>query len=830
MNTLYKMKQGSVVDASLAEIAEIAENSVKKYLHNMRRVAVAAENSVKSFKDMERFDVVAKNIAEGSMEKTDHIDIVTNATKELVAENGLFLSHIKKTAEDCLRNFLQKNLTQQNYIESSIDTNQNSGTENIIEPTTDIIDSNYGISVSNIDNDGVENENIINNGIVKESESNVNNDGISVSNISNEASDDYKIVNDGLILSHVKKTAEDCLRNFLQKNLDITSTKNKVPMIGTNQNSRIENIIEPMTDIIDSNDGPLSTASNINNDGPLSTASNINNDGLSTASNINNDGLSTASNINEDGLLSAASNINEDGLLSAASNINEDGLSAQNINNDGISAQNINNDGISAQNINNDGISASNINNEASDDYDKIVNDGLILLNIKKTAEDCLRNFLQKNLDITSMKNKVPIIDTYQNSRTENNIEPMTDIIDSNDGLSALNINNDGISTASNKDGSSALNNDGALNVNKDGPSASNVNKDGLFTASNKDGSSALNNDGALNVNKDGLSTASNKDGALNSNKDGPSASNINNDGISASNINNDDGISASNIMDDGLSTTSNINKDGLSITSNINKDGLSTTSNINKDGLSTTSNINKDGLSAASNNDGSASELAKSAEESVRKVIEKMPSSIGNDLNETGSLLESKQDIRNRKKQGKSELFVSPDTNSQVSNNDKGIDTTNTTKFDSNMSSLPPLQVTKSNDNKNTDENLVTSVIGKSDIDNNLNEIMESAVNAIRNFLVNNNDTPKQTMINDITNNEFDSGNKIPLGDDKKIDKDKINSDRNKAFVYPVEKTLPDASITLYDVNHNDPNIKNMIKKTNLRIDPNDTSKFIIL
>ena len=732
MNTLYKMKQGSVVDASLAEIAEIAENSVKKYLHNMRRVAVAAENSVKSFKDMERFDVVAKNIAKGSMEKTDHIDIVTNATKELVAENGLFLSHIKKTAEDCLRNFLQKNLTQQNYIESSIDTNQNSGTENIIEPTTDIIDSNYGISVSNIDNDGVENENIINNGIVKESESNVNNDGISVSNISNEASDDYKIVNDGLILSHVKKTAEDCLRNFLQKNLDITSTKNKVPMIGTNQNSRIENIIEPMTDIIDSNDGL--SALNINNDGPLSTASNINNDGLSTASNIN-----------------------EDGLLSAASNINEDGLSAQNINNDGISAQN----------INNDGISASNINNEASDDYDKIVNDGLILSNIKKTAEDCLRNFLQKNLDITSMKNKVPIIDTYQNSRTENNIEPMTDIIDIDDGLSALNINNDGISTASNKDGSSALNNDGALNVNKDGPSASNVNKDGLSTASN-----------------------------------------INNDGLSASNINNDDGISASNIMDDGLSTTSNINKDGLS----------------------TTSNINKDGLSAASNNDGSASELAKSAEESVRKVIEKMPSSIRNDLNETGSLLESKQDIRNRKKQGKSELFVSPDTNSQVSNNDKGIDTTNTTKFDSNMSSLPPLQVTKSNDNKNTDENLVTSVIGKSDIDNNLNEIMESAVNAIRNFLVNNNDTPKQTMINDITNNEFDSDYKIPLGDDKKIDEDKINSDRNKAFVYPVEKTLPDASITLYDVNHNDPNIKNMIKKTNLRIDPNDTSKFIIL
>ena len=64
-------------------IAAVAENSVKKYLDNAVTENTVAENAV--------------------------------------AENGLIFSRIKKTAEDCLRNYLQKKHTQPNYLESGID-------------------------------------------------------------------------------------------------------------------------------------------------------------------------------------------------------------------------------------------------------------------------------------------------------------------------------------------------------------------------------------------------------------------------------------------------------------------------------------------------------------------------------------------------------------------------------------------------------------------------------------------------------------------------------------------------------------------------------------
>ena len=157
-------------------------------------------------------------------------------------------------------------------------------------------------------------------------------------------------------------------------------------------------------------------------------------------------------------------------------------------------------------------------------------------------------------------------------------------------------------------------------------------------------------------------------------------------------------------------------------------------------------------------------------------------------------------------------------------------------------MSSLPPLQVTTSNDNKNADEKLVTSVIDKSQVDNTLNEISKSAVETIRNFIGTNNDmfdVTTKRIINDASYNETESIGIKHSFDSKETDKvkseiDKIRDIRKKGSTLPGAYTKypsHDASITLYDVNYNDNKIiTNMIERTNLKIDPNNTSKFIIL
>ncbi len=194
------MKQDSVADAILDEIAKIAENSVKKYLDNTGRIAIVAENSVKKYIDnTDRIAIVAENSVKKYLDNTERIAIVAensvaeNAiTENANTENGLIISRIRKTAENCLRNYFEKKHTKQNYLESSIDitsmknnlpiidTNQKPFTANqtILEPMTDIDNSDSIVSKTNNSN-GIVNESTTktnnNNGIVNEPTTKTNN-------------------------------------------------------------------------------------------------------------------------------------------------------------------------------------------------------------------------------------------------------------------------------------------------------------------------------------------------------------------------------------------------------------------------------------------------------------------------------------------------------------------------------------------------------------------------------------------------------------------------------------------------------------------------------
>ena len=262
MNTLYKMKQDSKADAILAEIAKIAENSVKKYLDNAGRIAVVAENSVKKYIDNAvaensvknyldntgRIAVVAENsvkkylgntvaenaVAENSINKYLDNTVAENAVAEngvnkyldntvaenAVTDNGLIFSRIKKTAEDCLRNYLENNLESGIDITSMkkqlpiIDTKQKTKTVNqtILEPMNDIV--NEGVSKTsndNIVNEGVSKTNsndIVNEGVSKTSNDNIVNEGVSKTNNINGVNESSEYINNYDIESNYDTTTD----------------------------------------------------------------------------------------------------------------------------------------------------------------------------------------------------------------------------------------------------------------------------------------------------------------------------------------------------------------------------------------------------------------------------------------------------------------------------------------------------------------------------------------------------------------------------------------------------------------------------------------------
>jgi hypothetical protein len=338
------------------------------------------------------------------------------------------------------------------------------------------------------------------------------------------------------------------------------------------------------------------------------------------------------------------------------------------------------------------------------------------------------------------------------------------------------------------------------------------------------------------------------------------------NNGVS--NINNNDNVndSVTDTMNNGVS---NINNNGVinERSGNINDNSVSKTNNT------TASNYGKIKSTAI------LSELAKIAEESVRREMIKTPLNIQSEGNMKSTPLNTKKSIENDGKQEIRELFVSPDTNSIDRNDDNGKDTTNTTIIDS-ISSLPSLPATVSNNNttKTVSDIDTSPVIDKSHVDgmindtsNNefnsdeqddekkikqeefdnvrsalnksqvlpvasklthdmMNEISKTAINAVMNFMVKNNETndsPKKIVINDNTsNNEFNS-------DERKIqlEIDNIRNTRNKTSVYPVEPLEPlhDASITLYDVNYNDTKNNRMIENTLFTINEKDPKNFIV-
>ena len=306
------------------------------------------------------------------------------------------------------------------------------------------------------------------------------------------------------------------------------------------------------------------------------------------------------------------------------------------------------------------------------------------------------------------------------------------------------------------------------------------------------------------------------------------------------------------------------------------NYNGIGTVSSIGDDGIAgnnDTDTVSTDKSISKIKNAAILSELAKVAEESIKREMIKSHLNAQNEAAMKSTPINTKQFIENGMKHGIRELFVSPDTSNIDKNNDNGKDPTNTTKIDSNISSLPPLPATISNNNTTTYVPDISTVIDKSHVDDMMNE------------------PPKKMMINDTTsNNEFNSDeqdnnkkreqeidnvrkarNKSHVMPDasnksshdmmseisktainavmkivknnesnKKINEEneRINANRIRGFVFP-EQTLhnasneqtslsTDATITLYDVTHN--GIKNnLIEKTYLEVDPQDISKFRI-
>ena len=221
------MKQNgvSVLDARMTNIAE---NSVKKYLQNMGQIAVVAENSVKSsLKDLERNSFVSEiNIPEDKVE----------ATKDTVSENDILISNIRKSAEDCLRNFLQKNhslsrTNNNNDVLINI-TNQEPNIDNIIEPMSDIT-SNDVITNENV-NETVSNTNNANENV---------NEPVSNTNNANENVNESVSNTDVNINETAPNTNNDAINDYddyyNSTNETVSNTNNKFTSNDTNVNKTI---------------------------------------------------------------------------------------------------------------------------------------------------------------------------------------------------------------------------------------------------------------------------------------------------------------------------------------------------------------------------------------------------------------------------------------------------------------------------------------------------------------------------------------------------------------------------------------------------------------
>jgi hypothetical protein len=261
------MKQDSKADAILAEIAKIAENSVKKYLDNAGRIAVVAENSVKKYLDNNAVaeNAVAENsvkkyldnagriavVSENSVKKYLDNTVTENAVAEnsvnnyldntvaenAVTDNGLIFSRIKKTAEDCLRNYSENNLESGIDITSMkkqlpiIDTKQKTKTVNqtILEQMNDIVNE----PITKTINDNTVNEPItktINDNTVNEGVSKTNNDDIVNEGVSKTNNDD--IVNEGVSktnnINGVNESSEYINNYAIESNYDTTTDSAKI--------------------------------------------------------------------------------------------------------------------------------------------------------------------------------------------------------------------------------------------------------------------------------------------------------------------------------------------------------------------------------------------------------------------------------------------------------------------------------------------------------------------------------------------------------------------------------------------------------------------------
>jgi spore germination protein GerM len=131
------------------------------------------------------------------------------------------------------------------------------------------------------------------------------------------------------------------------------------------------------------------------------------------------------------------------------------------------------------------------------------------------------------------------------------------------------------------------------------------------------------------------------------------------------------------------------------------------------------------------------------------------------------------------------------------------------------------------------------------------MNEISKTAINAVMNLIVKNNetnDTPKQdtskskvdTELNDVRNKR-NKPHVLPVAsndtDKQDTSKSKVDNElnevhddiQNKPQVLPVASTEYDASITVEDLSYNDDKKDDKIETTYLEVDPKDTSKFII-
>ena len=632
-------------------------------------------------------------------------------------------------------------------------------------------------------------------------------------------------------LAEIAKVAEDSVKNYLHNTRRIAKVAEDSVTNYLHNTRRIAKVAED------------SVKNYLHNTGRINVVS---------KSSISEDNIAVATKDNVD-----ENNVDENII---DENIVDENIVDENIVDENIVDENIVGENIVGENVVNENIVDENIVGE------NIVGENGRISSIKKTAENCIRMFLQKNLtqrkiletgiDITSMKNQASIIDTNQPlvGKNQTVIESMTSI-DNNGNIVVEDVSKTGVDEGvsnSNKTGSSIVNE----------PMTKNQTIPESMTAIDNNGSSIV-NEIAPNNNKTGsrivnepmtenqtipesMTNIDNKNGMVNE-----IASNNNKNGFLNESVpkTNDDNIDNYN----GIETVSSIIDDGNA-------------SNYDIDSVSTNVAMNK------IKNTAILSELAKIAEESVRKEMGKIPLNAQNEAAMKSTPINTKQSIENGMKHGIRELFVSPDTNNIDKNNDNGKDPTNTTIIDSNISSLPPLPATISNNNTTTYVPDISTVIDKSRVDDMMNEppkkmmindttsnnefnsdeqdnkkIWEQEINNVhkarkKQHVMPDAYKPSHDMISEISKTAINAVMKIFKNNEsnKKINEEneRINANRIRGFVFP-EQTLhnasneqtslsTDATITLYDVTHN--GIKNnLIEKTYLEVDPQDISKFRI-